>query len=250
MNSIGDLIDGLITEKTEQLESQELELVIDVFRNDFDKMANLVKLFKKNKGKKGFEKSAYQTIAEMLFQSGVRKQNGSMLSVAQVNRYMGIVRAERVGTKSKAKAVAPVAVPAGRVETQAVAKVVPEPVARPGAVPGAIQPVVAPAPVVGADAIPEKITGYDSMKHLQDWEKSKSFVDQWDDETETLYGQVRVWVSRNGKHANLDLSGQNIVGVCRKYFPSQTGFSKSLADTVERLFKMREKMKGHAQWTM
>ncbi|MDG9967509.1 hypothetical protein N7638_05655 [Achromobacter mucicolens] len=236
MNSIGDIIDSLIDEKTEQLDNQELELVIDVFRNDFDKMTNLVKLFKKNKGKKGFEKSAYQTIAEMLFQSGVRKQNGSMLSVAQVNRYMGIVRAERVGTKSKAKAVA---VPAGGVETQAVAKVVPELVARPGAT----KPVVAPAPV---DAIPEKITGYDPMKKLQEWEKSKSFVDHWDDDDEILYGQLRRWVFKFAK----DVSGQNVVGVCRKQFPNQTGFSKSLADTVELLFKLREKNKGHAHWTM
>ncbi|MBW5287154.1 hypothetical protein [Burkholderia gladioli] len=95
MNSIGDIIDGFIEEKTEQLATQELELVIDVFRQDFDKMTKLVNLFKRNKGRKGFEKSAYQSIAELLFQNGVKKLDGTILSVSQVNRYLGIVRKER-----------------------------------------------------------------------------------------------------------------------------------------------------------
>lgn len=95
MKSIGDMIDGLIEEKTEHLAAQELDLVIDVFRQDFDKMTNLVNLFKRNKGRKGFEKSAYQSIAELLFQNGVKKLDGTMLSVSQVNRYLGIIRKER-----------------------------------------------------------------------------------------------------------------------------------------------------------
>lgn len=95
MKSIGDVIDGLIEEKTEHLATQEMELVIDVFRQDFDKMTNLVNLFKRNKGRKGFEKSAYQSIAELLFQNGVKKLDGTILSVSQVNRYLGIVRKER-----------------------------------------------------------------------------------------------------------------------------------------------------------
>ena len=58
-------------------------------------MTKLVNLFKRNKGRKGFEKSAYQSIAELLFQNGVKKLDGSILSVSQVNRYLGIVRKER-----------------------------------------------------------------------------------------------------------------------------------------------------------
>lgn len=95
MKSVGDIIDGLIEEKSKHLATQELELVIDVFRQDFDKMTKLVNLFKRNKGRKGFEKSAYQSIAELLFQNGVKKLDGSILSVSQVNRYLGIVRKEK-----------------------------------------------------------------------------------------------------------------------------------------------------------
>ncbi|WP_428147055.1 hypothetical protein [Delftia acidovorans] len=231
MSSILDFID----DKKKELASQELELVIDVFRNEFDNLTKLVNLFQRNKGKKGFEKGAYQTISEILFKDGVCKKDGSMLTKSQVSRYMGIVRAERVGeSKSKSKPVAVVVAP------------VVQAVAVPGAVPDATKPVVSPAPVGGSDAIPEKITGYDPMKKLQEWEKSKSFVDQWDDDDEILYGQLRRWVFRFGK----DVSGQNIVGICRKQFPNQTGFSKFFADTVELLFKQREKRTGHAHWTM
>lgn len=230
MSSILDFID----EKKKELASQEMELVIDVFRKEFDNLTKLVSLFQRNKGKKGFEKGAYQTVSEILFKDGVCKKDGSMLTKSQVSRYMGIVRAERVGeSKSKSKPVA-------------VVQAVSEPVAHPGAVPGATKPVVAPAPVGGSDAIPEKINGYDPMKKLQEWEKSKSFVDQWDDDDEILYGQLRRWVFRFAK----DVSGQNIVGICRKQFNNQTGFSKSFADAVELLFKQREKRTEHAHWTM
>lgn len=235
MVSIGDMIDSFIDEKDDELANQEMELVIDVFRNDFDKMTKLVKIFKKNKGKKGYEKGAYKTIAEMLFQKRVCKQDGSELSVSQVSRYMGIVRAERVGTKSKSKAV----------ETQAVS------VARPGAVPGANK--TAPAGRVAvddSDAIPEKITGYDALKKLQEWEKVKAIMSddsyQWDDADETLYGQLRRYVFRFGE----PVAGQGIIDVCRKKFPNQTGFPNSLAQSVEKLFNKREQHKGLAHWTM
>lgn len=229
---------NFVDDKKKELASREIDLNVDYFRNEFDNMTKVVNLFQKNKGKKGFEKGAYQTIAEIAFNDGVMKSDGSMLTKSLVGTYMKIVRAERVGTKIKSKPVAVVVAP--------VVQAVPEPVAHPGAVPGATKPVVATAPVGGSDAIPEKITGYDPMKKLQEWEKSKSFVDQWDDDDEILYGQLRRWVFRFAK----DVSGQNIVGICRKQFPNQTGFSKSFADTVELLFKQREKRTGHAHWMM
>ncbi len=238
MSKLENALLDFISEKQDEIASQEMAFVIDAFREQFDNMQSVVRLFRKNKNKKGFEKGAYATISEILSKQGIRKKDGNVLSVSQVCRYMNIVRAEKKA-ESKRKPVAVVAP-----VVQAVA--VPELVARPGAVPGATKPVVAPAPVGGFDAIPEKITGYDPMKKLQEWEKSKSFIDQWDDDDEILYGQLRRWVF---KFAN-DVSGQNVVGVCRKQFPNQTGFSKSLADTVELLFKQREKHKGHAHWTM
>lgn len=222
--------------KKKEIKDDESSFVVDFFRNEFDNMNEIVKLFKKKK--KQLKGSAYETIADLAKQQGITKKDGSRLTVSQVGDYMRIVRAERVGTKIKSKPVAVVVAP--------VVQAVPEPVARPGAVPGATKPVVAPAPVGGSDAIPEKITGYDPMKKLQEWEKSKSFVDQWDDDDEILYGQLRRWVFRFAK----DVSGQNIVGICRKQFPNQTGFSKSFADTVELLFKQREKRTGHAHWMM
>ena len=224
--------------KKKEIKDDESSFVVDFFRNEFDNMNEIVKLFKKKK--KQLKGSAYETIAELAKKQGITKKDGSRLTVSQVGDYMRIVRAERVGTKIKSKPVAVVVAPV----VQAVA--VPEPVAHPGAVPGATKPVVAPAPVGGSDAIPEKTTGYDPMKKLQEWEKSKSFVDQWDDDDEILYGQLRRWVFRFAK----DVSGQNIVGICRKQFPNQTGFSKSFADTVELLFKQREKRTGHAHWMM
>ncbi|MFZ6755555.1 hypothetical protein ACO0KY_19580, partial [Undibacterium sp. Dicai25W] len=129
----------LIDEKKKELANQETDLVIDVFRNEFDNLTKVVKLFLKNKGKKGFENGAYQNIAETLFQNGITKKDGSVLTKSQVGDYMKIVRAERKGeSKSKVVAVAPV--------VQAVS--VEKPVARPGVVPGAIKPVVVPALVV------------------------------------------------------------------------------------------------------
>lgn len=223
--------------KKKEIKDDESSFVVDFFRNEFDNMNEIVKLFKKKK--KQLKGSAYETIAELAKKQGITKKDGSRLTVSQVGDYMRIVRAEKKA-ESKRKPVAVVVAPV----VQAVA--VPEPVAHPGAVLGATKPVVAPAPVGGSDAIPEKITGYDPMKKLQEWEKSKSFVDQWDDDDEILYGQLRRWVFRFGK----DVSGQNIVGICRKQFPNQTGFSKSFADTVELLFKQREKRTGHAHWTM
>lgn len=242
MSKLENALLDFISEKQDEIASQEMAFVIDAFREQFENMQSLVRLFRKNKNKNGFEKGAYATISEILSKQGIRKKDGNVLSVSQVCRYMNIVRAEKkTESKNKSKAVAP----AGGVESQVVAKAVPEPVARPGAVPGATKPVVAPAPMGGSDVIPAKIDGYQVMPELQKWEKEKSFFDNWDDETEVLYGQVRSWVSRFANNPN-----GPIVAICRKEFGSQTGFSKSLAETVELLFKLREKHKGQAHWTM
>ena len=222
-----------LEKKKKEIKDDGSSFVVDFFRNEFDNMNEIVKLFKKKK--KQLKGSAYETIAELAKQQGITKKDSSRLTVAQVGDYMRIVRAERKA-ESKRKPVAVVAP-----VVQAVA--VPEPVARPGAVPGAIKPVVVPvAPVNGSDAIPERITGYQTMIELEKWDKLFD-QDFWNDETEILYGQVRLYIFRN-----TDNHEKPILNVIRSELNSQPNFSKSLADTVEHLFKVREKYIGKAHW--
>jgi hypothetical protein len=130
MSSFLDFVD----EKKKELASQSIDLNIDYFRNEFDNMTKLVNLFQKNKGKKGFEKGAYQTVAEIAFKDCVMKADGSMLSTSLVGTYLKIVRAERKGV---AKATRKVVVVSPTVSSETVAVSAPVPaVARPGAVPG------------------------------------------------------------------------------------------------------------------
>ena len=219
----------LIDDKKKDLATQETELVIDVFRLEFDNLTKVIKLFLKHKGKKGFSKGAYQNIAETLFQNGVTKKDGSMLTKCQVGDYMKIVRAERKGETKSKTVVAPVVSLA-------------EPVARPLANPGVSKQVVAVAVVDCFDAVPEKITGYKTMIELGKWDKLIN-QDFWNTETEILYGQVRLYVIRHTSGV-----GKKIINVIRSELNADSSFSKSLADIVEQLFNMREKHTGKANW--
>ena len=105
MSDLENALIGFIKEKQGELDSQELVFVIDAFRQQFDNMQSIIKLFRKNRHKDGFEKGAYKTIAELLFEQGVKKKDDSELSVAQVCRYLNIVRAEKKA-ESKNKVVA------------------------------------------------------------------------------------------------------------------------------------------------
>lgn len=220
-----------------KIKSKKTSLTIDYFREQYDVFSEIIDRYKKNKWLNG---TAYGNIAELAKQKGYTKKDGQTLSISQVCRYMNIIRAERMAelkkekaelksTKNKSKAV----------ETQAVS------------VPGANKSAPAGRVAVDdSDAIPEKITGYDALKKLQEWERVKAIMSddsyQWDDADETLYGQLRRYVFRFGE----PVAGQGIIDVCRKKFPNQTGFPNSLAQSVEKLFNKREQHKGLAHWTM
>ena len=104
MSNLENALIGFINEKQGELDSQELVFVIDAFRQQFDNLHSIIKLFRKNRHKSGFERGAYKTIAELLFEQGVKKKDDSELSVAQVCRYLSIVRAEKKA-ESKNKVV-------------------------------------------------------------------------------------------------------------------------------------------------
>ena len=95
MSNLENALIGFINEKQGEVDSQEPSFVIDAFRQQFDNMQSIVKLFRKNRHKNGFEKGAYKTIAEILFEQDVKKKNDSELSIAQVCRYLNIIRAEK-----------------------------------------------------------------------------------------------------------------------------------------------------------
>lgn len=95
MSNLENALLGFINEKQGELGNQEPIFVIDAFREQLDNMQSIVKLFRKNRHKIGFEKGAYNTIAELLFEQGITKKNESKLSEAQVCRYLHIVRAEK-----------------------------------------------------------------------------------------------------------------------------------------------------------
>lgn len=240
------LLVDFLNEKKKELATEQSIYVVEYFRNEFDSMTDLVKLFKR-KGAR-MNGTAYENIAQLAFQQGITKRDGTMLSVSQVCRYMNIVRAERKAEakSAKAKAPAPVVVEPQRVVAQ-------EPMARPGAVPGRaskIETVAVPVPAVDCSgAIPEMLDGYDQMAELQKWDKLSN-QDFWNDETETLYGQVRAWVVWGCGLADVDCSGKPILIIIKNHFSQETGFHKSLKETVEQLFKMREKHKGSAVWTL
>lgn len=121
-----------LDQKTIELNNQEFQCVADFFRNEFDNMTNIVKLFQTKKGR--IKGTAYKTIAELAMKQNIKRVDGKELTVSQVCRYMNIVRAERKGvTKATRKVV--VVSPTVSSETVAVSAPVPA-VARPGAVPG------------------------------------------------------------------------------------------------------------------
>lgn len=238
------LLVDFLNAKKKELATEQSIYVVEYFRNEFDSMTDLVKLFKR-KGAR-MNGTAYENIAKLAFQQGITKRDGTMLSVSQVCRYMNIVRAERKAEAKSAKAKVPVVVEPQRVVAQ-------EPVARPGAVLGRAsktETVSVPAPAVDCSgAIPEMIDGYNQMAELQKWDKLSN-QDFWNDETETLYGQVRAWVVWGCGLADVDCSGKPILVIIKNHFSQETGFHKSLKETVEQLFKMREKHKGSVVWTL
>lgn len=242
MDVLGDF---LLKTKKEVAES-EPSFVVDFFRKEFDRLSEVVAIYKKKKGR--LNGTAYQNIASLAEQCGITRKDGTQLTITQVADYMRIVRAERKAEakSAKAKAPAPVVVEPQRVVAQ-------EPMARPGAVPGRaskIETVAVPMPAVDCSgAIPEMLDGYDQMAELQKWDKLSN-QDFWNDETETLYGQVRAWVVWGCGLADVDCSGKPILVIIKNHFSQETGFHKSLKETVEQLFKMREKHKGSAVWTL
>lgn len=240
MDVLGDF---LLKTKSEVAES-EPSFVVDFFRKEFDRLSEVVALYKKKKGR--LNGTAYQNIASLAEQCGITRKDGTQLTITQVADYMRIVRAERKAEAKSAKAKAPVVVEPQRVVAQ-------EPVARPGAVPGRAsktETVSVPAPAVDfSGAIPEMIDGYDQMAELQKWDKLHD-QDFWNDETETLYGQVRAWVVWGCGLGGVNCSGKPILVIIKNHFSQETGFHKSLKDTVEQLFKMREKHKGSVVWTL
>jgi len=235
MDVLGDF---LLKTKKEVAES-EPSFVVDFFRKEFDRLSEVVAIYKKKKGR--LNGTAYQNIASLAEQCGITRKDGSQLTITQVADYMRIVRAERKAEAKSAKAKTPAPV------------VVQEPMARPGAVPGRaskIETVAVSVPAVDCSgAIPEMLDGYDQMAELQKWDKLSN-QDFWNDETETLYGQVRAWVVWGCGLADVDCSGKPILVIIKNHFSQETGFHKSLKETVEQLFKMREKHKGSAVWTL
>lgn len=241
-----DVLGEFLSKTKNEIAEDEPSFVVDFFRKEFDRLSEVVAIYKKKKGR--LNGTAYQNIASLAEQCGITRKDGTQLTITQVADYMRIVRAERKAEakSAKAKAPAPVVVEPQRVVAQ-------EPMARPGAVPGRaskIETVAVPVPAVDCSgAIPEMLDGYDQMAELQKWDKLSN-QDFWNDETETLYGQVRAWVVWGCGLADVDCSGKPILVIIKNHFSQETGFHKSLKETVEQLFKMREKHKGSAVWTL
>ncbi|HGG0597195.1 TPA: hypothetical protein ACJFI9_000635 [Enterobacter roggenkampii] len=239
-----DVLGEFLSKTKNEIAESEPSFVVDFFRKEFDRLSEVVALYKKKKGR--LNGTAYQNIASLAEQCGITRKDGTQLTITQVADYMRIVRAERKAEAKSAKAKAPVVVEPQRVVAQ-------EPVARPGAVPGRAsktEAVSVPMPAVDCSgAIPEMIDGYNQMAELQKWDKLSN-QDFWNDETETLYGQVRAWVVWGCGLADVDCSGKPILVIIKNHFSQETGFHKSLKETVEQLFKMREKHKGSVVWTL
>lgn len=237
MDVLGDF---LLKTKKEVAES-EPSFVVDFFRKEFDRLSEVVAIYKKKKGR--LNGTAYQNIASLAEQCGITRKDGTQLTITQVADYMRIVRAERKAEakSAKAKAPAPVVVEPQRVVAQ-------EPMARPGAVPGRaskIETVAVPVPAVDCSgAIPEMLDGYDAIAELQKWSELPD-QDFWNDETEMLYGQVRAWIANWIESEN---SGKPILVIIQEFFPNE--LHNSFKALVQQLFKMREKHKGSAVWTL
>ena len=231
MSNFMERIEASIKAKKQLLNNQNAEVVIDAFRKGFDIFERLVALHRKNQGRKGFEKTAYTEISEELFTDGYKRKDGKMLTKDQVGHNMKIVRDER----------------SGEIKTKKSSTFVSEDLATShSSTP--IEPVLAVLVEQQAtEDMPEPIAGYSCLKELEKWFDGNNLLNEsWDDASEILYGQLRIWFRKKYKTSigeqllaciNSDTEAKNF----------QIG-NKSLGIAVQKLYETREKNSKICVW--
>jgi len=231
MSNFIERIEASIKAKKLLLNNQNAEEVIDAFRKGFDIFEQLVVLHRKNQGRKGFEKTAYTEISDQLFTDGYKRRDGEKLTKDQVGHNMKIVRDERSGevkTKKSSNLVSE-GLTTSHSSTQ-------------------IEPVLAVLVEQQlTEDMPAPIAGYSCLKEFEKWFEGSNLLNKsWDDASEILYGQLRIWFRKKFKTSIGEslLSSINSDTEAKNF---QIG-NRSLGTAIQKFYEIREKNNKICVW--